>query len=145
MTESCFGLGFMLGRSFGAANPPDAFGHAGAGGSLAFADPDTGISFAYVMNDLRFDARGRPPQRGAGAGRLPRVGRRELIEGERAVDARLLGQAEDAFADDVALDLVGSAPDRDRRCGEEQRLPLAVRVDGGVGAEDARGRARCTP
>ena len=55
MTESCFGLGYMLGRSFGAANPPDAFGHAGAGGSLAFGDPDTGISFAYVMNDLRFD------------------------------------------------------------------------------------------
>jgi CubicO group peptidase (beta-lactamase class C family) len=55
MIESCFGLGFMLGRSFGAANPPDAFGHAGAGGSLAFADPDSGISFAYVMNDLRFN------------------------------------------------------------------------------------------
>ena len=55
MTESCFGLGYMLGRSFGAANPPDAFGHAGAGGSLAFGDPDSGVSFAYVMNDLRFD------------------------------------------------------------------------------------------
>ncbi len=62
MTESCFGLGFMLGRSFGAANPPDAFGHAGAGGSLAFADPDTGIAFAYVMNDLRFDAREGDPR-----------------------------------------------------------------------------------
>jgi CubicO group peptidase (beta-lactamase class C family) len=55
MIESCFGLGFMLGRAFGAANPPDAFGHAGAGGSLAFGDPDPGIAFAYVMNDLRFD------------------------------------------------------------------------------------------
>lgn len=60
MTESCFGLGFMLGRAFGAANPPDAFGHAGAGGSLAFADPDTGLAFAYVMNDLRFDPAGDP-------------------------------------------------------------------------------------
>jgi len=60
MTESCFGLGFMLGRAFGAANPPDAFGHAGAGGSLAFADPDTGIAFGYVMSDLRFDPEGDP-------------------------------------------------------------------------------------
>ncbi len=62
MTESCFGLGYMLGRSFGTANPPDAFGHAGAGGSLAFADPDTGVSFAYVMNDLRFNVNEGDPR-----------------------------------------------------------------------------------
>ena len=60
MIESCFGLGFMLGRSFGPANGPGAFGHAGAGGSLAFADPDTGIAFGYVMSDLRFDVKGDP-------------------------------------------------------------------------------------
>jgi CubicO group peptidase (beta-lactamase class C family) len=60
MIESCFGLGFMLGRSFGAANPPTAFGHAGAGGSVAFADPSSGLAFAYVMNDLRFDPAGDP-------------------------------------------------------------------------------------
>jgi len=53
--ETAFGLGFMLGASFGAANPPTCFGHAGAGGSLAFADPATGVAFGYVMNDLRFD------------------------------------------------------------------------------------------
>jgi CubicO group peptidase (beta-lactamase class C family) len=29
-----------------------AFGHPGAGGSHAFGDPETGISFAYVMNQM---------------------------------------------------------------------------------------------
>jgi len=60
MIDSCFGLGFMLGSSFGTANRPSAFGHAGAGGSLAFADPETGLGFGYVMNDLRFDLEGDP-------------------------------------------------------------------------------------
>jgi CubicO group peptidase (beta-lactamase class C family) len=60
MIQSCFGLGFMLHNSFGAANPASAVGHAGAGGSLCFADPDTGIGFSYVMNDLRFDPKGDP-------------------------------------------------------------------------------------
>lgn len=29
---------------------PEAFGHPGAGGSLGFGDPRTGVSFGYVMN-----------------------------------------------------------------------------------------------
>jgi CubicO group peptidase (beta-lactamase class C family) len=60
MAETVFGLGYMLGRSFGAANPPSCFGHAGAGGSLSFADPDRRVGFGYVMNDLRFDPNGDP-------------------------------------------------------------------------------------
>ena len=31
---------------------PQAFGHPGAGGSHAFADPVSGMSFAYVMNQM---------------------------------------------------------------------------------------------
>jgi CubicO group peptidase (beta-lactamase class C family) len=64
MTDTRFGLGFMLGKTFGAANPRTCFGHAGAGGSLAFADPDSGLAFGYVMNDLRFDATGDPRSEG---------------------------------------------------------------------------------
>jgi CubicO group peptidase (beta-lactamase class C family) len=33
----------------------DAFGHSGFGGSLAFADPGAGMSFAYVMNQMKAD------------------------------------------------------------------------------------------
>jgi len=53
---TAFSAGFMK-------DPPDttrrlfgpsllAFGHPGAGGSHAFADPEHGISFAYVMNQM---------------------------------------------------------------------------------------------
>ncbi len=58
--ESAFSAGFMrdprgadgakLRTHFGPS--PRAFGHPGAGGSHAFADPDTGTAFAYVMNQM---------------------------------------------------------------------------------------------
>ncbi|MFG2293743.1 serine hydrolase domain-containing protein [Streptomyces sp. NPDC048603] len=47
-----FGPGFML---HGPASPllsPASFGHPGRGGSLGFADPDSGIGFGYVTNAL---------------------------------------------------------------------------------------------
>jgi CubicO group peptidase (beta-lactamase class C family) len=53
---TAFSAGFMKDppetkrRIFGAS--PLAFGHPGAGGSHAFADPENGISFAYVMNQM---------------------------------------------------------------------------------------------
>ena len=78
MIDSCFGLGFMLGPSFGATNPASAFGHAGAGGSLAFADPDARIGFGYVMNDLRFEAGAEGDPRSA---ELVRAVYRALDEG----------------------------------------------------------------
>ncbi|HEV7722063.1 MAG TPA: serine hydrolase domain-containing protein [Iamia sp.] len=62
IAESSFGLGFMLGTTFGAANPTSCFGHAGAGGSLAFADPASGLALGYVMNDLRFDPTAGDPR-----------------------------------------------------------------------------------
>src|SRR5436190_19353408 len=62
----------------------------------------------------------------------------ELVERQCAVEAGLFGQTEHTFADDVALDLVGTAADRERWRGEEQRVP---RLGGGqrVGTEDPLG------
>ncbi len=33
----------------------DAFGHPGRGGSLGFADPDSGVAFGYVVSHIRQD------------------------------------------------------------------------------------------
>lgn len=58
--ETAFSAGFMMDpldaegrkkrRTFGPSLR--AFGHPGAGGSLAFADPENGLGFAYVMNQM---------------------------------------------------------------------------------------------
>jgi CubicO group peptidase (beta-lactamase class C family) len=60
--DSRFGLGFMLSMPGAELGPnPRSFGHAGAGGSLGFADVDAGIGFGYTMNKaesgLMVDAR----------------------------------------------------------------------------------------
>ncbi len=39
-------------RGFGKTNSPRAFGHGGAFGQIGWADPDSGISFAYCTNGL---------------------------------------------------------------------------------------------
>jgi CubicO group peptidase (beta-lactamase class C family) len=50
---SRFGLGFQLTQKERPLGPnPRAFGHFGAGGSLGFCDPDTGMAFGYVTNDM---------------------------------------------------------------------------------------------
>ena len=37
-------------RGFGHGNSPSAFGHGGAGGQIAWADPETGVSIGYCTN-----------------------------------------------------------------------------------------------
>lgn len=39
-------------RGFGRVGSPRRFGHNGAGGQIAWADPETGLSFAYLTNGL---------------------------------------------------------------------------------------------
>lgn len=53
ITPTRFGSGFFLQSSFSPLFGPNSFGHAGAGGSLAMADPDTGAGYAYVMNRMQ--------------------------------------------------------------------------------------------
>lgn len=47
-----WGSGIMLPFSYQPMLGPGSFGHDGAGGSIAFAHPPTGISFAYVRNRM---------------------------------------------------------------------------------------------
>jgi CubicO group peptidase (beta-lactamase class C family) len=60
LVPSRFGAGFGLPPFLSPACGARAFGHAGAGGSLAFADPDAEIGFGYVMNEMRFEPHGDP-------------------------------------------------------------------------------------
>jgi CubicO group peptidase (beta-lactamase class C family) len=67
---SCRGLGLIISgdetrtlRGFGHPNSPEAFGHGGAGGQIAWVDPESGISVGYVTsghdrNPLRRGRRG---------------------------------------------------------------------------------------
>ncbi|HET9690822.1 MAG TPA: serine hydrolase domain-containing protein [Acidimicrobiales bacterium] len=55
-----FGSGFQLASEFSPLLGPASFGHSGAGGSLAFADPDAGVGFAYVMNQMQQNLSGDP-------------------------------------------------------------------------------------
>jgi CubicO group peptidase (beta-lactamase class C family) len=53
--DTSYSLGFGKPTStfvFGSSDK--AYGWPGAGGSFGFADPDTGIGFGYVMNNMRF-------------------------------------------------------------------------------------------
>lgn len=60
VVESKFGLGFMLDSALSPMLGPGSFGHAGAGGSLGFADPESGVAFGYVMNQMGGGIAGDP-------------------------------------------------------------------------------------
>ena len=50
---SRFGLGFQLTQPERPLGPgPGGFGHFGAGGSVGFCDPDTGVAFGYVTSQM---------------------------------------------------------------------------------------------
>jgi CubicO group peptidase (beta-lactamase class C family) len=64
MFDTTFGLGFMTASPFSPYGGPKAFGHAGAGGSVGFADPEAGIGFGYVMNRMMTNLSGDPRSTG---------------------------------------------------------------------------------
>ncbi|HEY1990377.1 MAG TPA: serine hydrolase, partial [Acidimicrobiales bacterium] len=58
--ESRFGLGMLCDSPFSPFLGPGSFGHYGAGGSVGFAHPASGVAFAYVMNQMRLGLNGDP-------------------------------------------------------------------------------------
>ena len=62
--DTTFGLGFMTSSPFSPYGGARSFGHAGAGGSVGFADPEQGLGFGYVMNRMMTNLSGDPRSRG---------------------------------------------------------------------------------
>ena len=51
---NCFGLVFMLPQPRQPFGGVRAYGHDGAGGALAFADPSTGVAFGYIPLPMQY-------------------------------------------------------------------------------------------
>ena len=52
MEKTSFSAGFMS-NEYGVYGPStSAFGHPGAGGALGFADPDSGLGFAFIPSGM---------------------------------------------------------------------------------------------
>ncbi|MEM8903861.1 MAG: serine hydrolase domain-containing protein [Actinomycetota bacterium] len=60
LDETRFGSGFWLDNSTAPMLGPGAFGHPGAGGSLGYADPETGVGYGYLMNQMGNGIAGDP-------------------------------------------------------------------------------------
>lgn len=60
VVDSRFGFGFMLDGELTPMLGPRSYGHAGAGGSLGYADPDAGVGYGYVMNQMMPGIAGDP-------------------------------------------------------------------------------------
>lgn len=60
VAETRFGMGFMLNNDVVPLLSPTSFGHAGAGGSLGQADPESGVGYGYVMNQMAGGIAGDP-------------------------------------------------------------------------------------
>jgi len=58
--DSRFGCGFMLHGELTPLLSDRAYGHAGAGGSLGYADPVHGVGYGYVMNQMAAGIAGDP-------------------------------------------------------------------------------------
>ena len=58
--EAHFSLGFMKPSAFIPFGSPTSYGSPGAGGALGFADPTTGIGYAYVTNRMGTTLTGDP-------------------------------------------------------------------------------------
>jgi CubicO group peptidase (beta-lactamase class C family) len=53
-----FGMGFMTFGQFTPYAGPGSYGHPGAGGSVAFAQPERELAFAYAMNKMAMNLAG---------------------------------------------------------------------------------------
>lgn len=71
LLPTAFGTGFMLPPSLCLAGAPGSLGHPGAGGSLGYAEPESGLALGYAMNRMN-----------VGAALDPRA--RSLVEAARA-------------------------------------------------------------
>jgi CubicO group peptidase (beta-lactamase class C family) len=56
------GLGFMLAPTFPRGVGKRTFGHSGAGGSVAFADPERRLAFGYAMNQMKMSMTNLDPR-----------------------------------------------------------------------------------